>query len=89
MVSLAVELIGRKAGPFTVEQYSDSYATELKKLIDRKARGERIITVAEPDAAPSNVINLMDALRKSLKKPAAEDSAAARKTKPKRRASGK
>ena len=90
MVDLAVELIGRKAQPFTPEKYKDSYATELKKLIDRKAKGERIITVPEPESAPSNVVNLMDALRKSLKKPAAEDNAApARKTKPKRRASGK
>ena len=90
MVDLAVELIGRKAQPFTPEKYKDSYATELKKLIDRKAKGERIITVPEPESAPSNVVNLMDALRKSLKKPAAEDDAApARKTKPKRRASGK
>ncbi len=89
MVDLAVELIGRKAGPFTVERYSDSYATELKKLIDRKVKGERIITVAESEPAPSNVINLMDALRKSLKTPAGTSDSAARKTKPKRRAAGK
>ncbi len=90
MVGLAVELIGRKAGPFDVGKYKDSYAVELKKLIDRKAKGERIITVPEPEAAPSNVVNLMDALRKSLKKPVAEDSATpARKTKLKRRATGK
>jgi DNA end-binding protein Ku len=90
MVALAVELIGRKAGRFEPERYHDTYAIELKKLIEKKAKGERIITVAEPEAAPSNVVNLMDALRKSLKKPA-NDSAPvpARKTKSKRRASGK
>ncbi len=90
MVSLAVELIGRKAGPFEAERYSDTYATELKKLIDRKVKGERIITVAESEPGPSNVVNLMDALRKSLKKPAKDsDDAPVGKTKTKRRASGK
>ncbi len=90
MVGLAVELIGRKAQRFAPEKFNDSYATELKKLIEKKAKGERIITVAEPESAPSNVINLMDALRKSLKKPGEEKPAAAsRKTKPKRRASNK
>jgi DNA end-binding protein Ku len=90
MVELAVELIQRKAGPFAVEKFKDSYATELKKLIEKKAKGERIITAAEPEPAPSNVVNLMDALRKSLKKPG-NDSAPtpARKTKAKRRATGK
>jgi DNA end-binding protein Ku len=90
MVDLAAELIARKAGGFAPERFSDSYATELRKLIDRKAHGKRIVTAPEPEAAPSNVINLMDALRKSLQKPGAGRSAEPPpKTKQKRRAGAK
>ncbi len=66
MVDLASELIERKSGDFDPEDYTDKYATELKKLIARKAKGERIVATPEPEPASSNVINLMDALRKSL-----------------------
>ena len=66
MVDLASELIERKSGDFDPEDYADKYATELKKLIARKAKGERIVAAPEPEPASSNVINLMDALRKSL-----------------------
>lgn len=66
MVDLASELIERKSGPFDPEDYDDKYATELKKLIARKAKGEKIVAAPEPEPAESNVINLMDALRKSL-----------------------
>lgn len=90
MVDLAAELIGRKAGPFTPERFSDTYAVELKKLIDRKARGKRIITAAEPEPAPSNVVNLMDALRKSLRKSGGAGNASPpSKAKPQRRAGAK
>lgn len=66
MVDLASELIERKSGSFDPEDYSDTYATELKKLIAKKAKGEPIVAAPEPEPAESNVINLMDALRKSL-----------------------
>jgi len=90
MVDLAAELIGRKAGPFTPERFSDTYAVELKKLIDQKARGKRIITAAEPEPAPSNVVNLMDALRKSLRKSGGAGNASLlSKAKPQRRAGAK
>jgi DNA end-binding protein Ku len=38
----------------------------LRKLVQRKAKGHAI-EVPEPEEKPSNVINLMDALRESLK----------------------
>jgi non-homologous end joining protein Ku len=38
----------------------------LRKLVQRKAKGHTI-EVPEPEEKPSNVINLMDALRESLK----------------------
>jgi DNA end-binding protein Ku len=45
--------------------FKDDYETALKKLVQRKAAGKTIAAPA-PAAQPSNVINLMDALRRSL-----------------------
>ncbi len=98
MVELATELIERKQGRFRPEAFEDHYETELRKLIARKAKGEKIVTEPEPEPSGGNVINLMDALRDSLKgrggeaakarKPAAKRKAAPRKT-AKPRARGK
>ncbi|MFO1132905.1 MAG: Ku protein [Hyphomicrobiales bacterium] len=68
MVDLATELIERKQGRFRPEAFEDHYETELKKLIQRKAKGEKIKAEPEPEPTRGNVINLMDALRDSLKK---------------------
>ncbi|MBL8789579.1 MAG: Ku protein [Rhizobiales bacterium] len=83
MVDLASELIERKSGNFDPDDYSDKYATELKKLIARKAKGERIVAAPEPEPASGNVINLMEALRKSLgAKESAREGDEKRETRP-------
>ena len=86
MVDLATELIGRKLGRFRPEAFEDHYETELKKLIQRKAKGETIKPEPEPASPRGNVINLMDALRDSLKKGGTGKAAPARKSAPKRKA---
>ncbi|WP_421696066.1 Ku protein [Aestuariivirga sp.] len=68
MVDLATALIERKEGRFKPELFEDHYETELRKLIARKNKGEKIVTEPEPEAPRGNVINLMDALRDSLKR---------------------
>lgn len=86
MVELATELIERKEGRFRPELFEDHFETELRKLIQRKARGEKIITENEPRPATDNVVNLMDALRNSLKKGGGgKKPAPARKATPKRK----
>jgi DNA end-binding protein Ku len=66
LVSLATELINRSSAPFEPKRYKDAYAVELRKLVERKAKGQKI-EVPKPEKAPaSNVVNLMDALKKSL-----------------------
>ena len=55
-----------------MREYRDEYQEELRKVIDAKIEGRE---VAEPvEEAPPKVVNLMEALRKSLdsvkKKPA-------------------
>ncbi len=67
MVDLAVELIERKAGKFTPEQFEDHYATALRELVQKKLKGHKIKAPHE-EAAPggAKVIDLMSALRKSI-----------------------
>lgn len=90
MVDLAIELIARKQGRFRPEAFEDHYETELRKLIQRKAKGEKIVAEPEPEPARGNVVNLMDALRDSLKKKGGPGKpAAARKAAPKRKADPK
>jgi DNA end-binding protein Ku len=67
LVKLASELVERNSGPFNPKRFRDTYAEELRKLVEKKAKGQKIEIPKAEKAAPSNVVNLMDALKKSLK----------------------
>jgi DNA end-binding protein Ku len=71
---LAKQVIETFEGRLDLSQYRDEYQEELRKIIDKKIAGEEIAApVEEP---PARVVNLMDALRKSL------DTVSAAKKKP-------
>src|SRR5687767_10139011 len=80
LVDLATELINRNTAPFDSKRFKDTYAVELRKLVEKKAKGQKI-EVPRPEKAPaSNVVNLMDALKKSLgSEPAAKPAARAKR----------
>jgi len=65
MIDLAVHIVETKTGHFKPQQFKDEYEDALKDLLRRKQKGEKIERPKE--RAPSNVINLMDALRQSLR----------------------
>jgi DNA end-binding protein Ku len=65
MIDLAVHIVETKTGHFKPQQFKDQYEDALKELLRRKQKGEKIERPKE--RAPSNVINLMDALRQSVK----------------------
>jgi DNA end-binding protein Ku len=68
--NLALQLIQSLAAPFQPEKYQDAYQQGLRELIDAKAAGRQITAV--PHVARAPVIDLMEALKKSLaEKPAA------------------
>ena len=67
MVGLATEIIKRKSGPFKPESFKNRYAVALHELVKEKSKGKRIVTAPQAEPARGNVVNLMDALRKSLK----------------------
>ncbi len=66
MVELASHILAGKAGHFDPSKFKDEYEVALKKLVKRKAAGHTIVA-PEPKQDRSNVIDLMDALRQSMK----------------------
>jgi DNA end-binding protein Ku len=66
MVDLAVQLIEKKSEPFDAARYKDHYATALRELVQDKLKGRRIVATQEERPQGSNVVDLMDALKRSI-----------------------
>lgn len=64
MLDLATHIVETKRGHFKPEKFDDRYEDALKELLRKKQKGEKI--ERPKDRAPSNVVNLMDALRRSV-----------------------
>ncbi len=67
-LDLAKKLIDTLAGTFEPEHYHDEYKQNVEKLIDSKRKGHKVTPIRQPKTAP--VIDLMQALQKSLAKSA-------------------
>jgi DNA end-binding protein Ku len=65
MISVAEKIIERQEGPFDPSKFVDRYEQALKQLIAAKERGHKPVAVEEPE--DTNVIDLMSALRASLR----------------------
>lgn len=65
MLELATHIVETKRGKFEPDKFEDEYEDALKELLRKKQKGEKI--EAPKEREPSNVINLMDALRNSVK----------------------
>jgi DNA end-binding protein Ku len=63
-VKLAKQVIGTFEGDVDLQEYRDDYQVGLREIIDAKVEGREI--VAPEIEAPPKVVNLMEALRKSL-----------------------
>ncbi len=66
MIELASHILDTKASHFDASKFEDEYENALKKLVKQKAAG-KVIKAPEPAEKAGNVINLMDALKQSLK----------------------
>lgn len=85
MVEIAARIIGQKEAAFDPTRFHDGYDEALKEMIKAKqAGGKGVVAVAEPD--DTNVIDLMAALKASLKGPGAAKSAPKTKAAPKKKA---
>jgi DNA end-binding protein Ku len=65
MLDLAKHIVETKAGHFQPAKFQDHYELALQELLEKKQKGQPIS--ASKKAPPSNVYNLMDALRASIK----------------------
>lgn len=65
MLDLARHIVEQKSATFDPSQFSDRYESALVDLINEKRKGA-IITAAAPRPKGENVIDLMDALKRSL-----------------------
>jgi len=64
MLELATHIVETKKSHFQPEKFDDRYEEALKDLLDKKQHGKKIERPTE--RAPAKVINLMDALRRSV-----------------------
>ncbi len=64
-INMAVQLIENLATDFEPEKYTDEYRIRLQELIQKKIKGEEVVTAPELPAA-ANVVDLMEALQASV-----------------------
>ena len=63
-LNIAKMLIENMSKPFKAEEFQDEYQARLRDAIMKKFQGQEIVAVES--SGPSNVIDLMEALQKSL-----------------------
>lgn len=70
LLEVATTLIDRKTAPFDASSYTDHYADALRDLLEAKRRNKktpRVSTSSDEPARAENVVDLMSALKQSLK----------------------
>jgi DNA end-binding protein Ku len=65
-LELATALIDNLAAEWKPEKYTDDYRENLMRVIKAKLKGRKAELVADEQARPSNVVDLMERLRQSL-----------------------
>ena len=64
MLDLAKHIVEQKSGGFEPEKFEDHYEAALTELINQKRSGKTI--AAKPRPKGENVVDLMEALKKSI-----------------------
>jgi DNA end-binding protein Ku len=67
MLEIAEKIIEQQAAEFNPTEFKDRYEDALRALIARKKKGKPVTAEAEPDEDTGKVVDLMEALKKSLK----------------------
>ena len=86
MLDLAQHIVETKSGHFEPESFEDHYEAALRELIEKKSKGIKI--EAPKRGEPAKVINLMDALRKSIRTEQASGKKPAKAKRGKKRVEG-
>ena len=67
---MAVDLVKQLSKKYNPKEYKDTYVNELKKIITKKAKGQKIKPKGK-EPKPSSAGNLMKLLKQSMKNKAA------------------
>jgi len=76
MIGLAEDIIDKMSGEFEPDKFEDRYENAMIKLIQSKQAGLPA-PKEKPTTRPANVVNLMDALRRSIEDAGGKASAKA------------
>jgi DNA end-binding protein Ku len=68
-LQLAKSLISHLTAPFKPAEFHDTYRENVERLIEQKKKGQKVTEIKQPRKAP--VIDLMEALKRSLNAPRA------------------
>jgi DNA end-binding protein Ku len=82
MLELAKHIVEQKSGHFDPSKFEDHYEAALQDLLTKKQKGQPITRVETRSSG--NVVNLMDALRASLKGGASRETAPISPKKPRK-----
>jgi len=66
MLDIAEKIIEQQGADFDPTQFKDRYEDALRELVERKKKGEPVVSTAPPEEE-EKVVDLMEALRRSLK----------------------
>ena len=78
MLDLAAHIVETKSGHFDPDKFEDQYEEALKDLLKRKQEGKPIERPERRE--PTKLVNLMDALRKSVEASGGAGAKASRKS---------
>jgi DNA end-binding protein Ku len=81
MLEIAEKIVEQQRGTFDPTRFVDRYETALREVIERKRKGQPI-AVSAPPADDNRVVNLMEALKRSLGAGASGELKAANRNKP-------
>jgi DNA end-binding protein Ku len=76
-LAIMEQIIARKTKPFDPDRFVDHYQAAVRQLIDEKLEGR--LPAKPPERRPAQVINLMEALKKSLAEEEGEELPAPRR----------
>ncbi|MBP1686724.1 MAG: putative ATP-dependent ligase protein, partial [Deltaproteobacteria bacterium] len=66
MLDIAEKIIEQQEGKFDPSTFKDRYEDAVRDLIARKKRGQKVTTAPPVEKDEGTVVDLMDALRRSL-----------------------
>jgi len=66
MLSIAEKIIEQQEAAFAPDKFKDRYEDALRALIKRKSKGQKIVAAEPDEVEDEKIVDLMEALRKSL-----------------------